>query len=283
MARFLESTVPLGAIAPSLAILGIAAGLLCPSVASAQVALGAAEGFAVLAASTVTNTGPTVVNGNIGLSPGTAITGFPPGTVVGGALHINDGQAMQAKTDLTNAYNSASALPCDATIVADLGGQTLTPGVYCAPASATVTGVLTLDYQGNPNAVYVFKVGSALTAANASSVVAINTGGATCRSNVNWIVGSSATLGTFSTFAGNILATASVTLNTSAQLAGRALALNGATTLDTNTITSCSLASPSGSATSIPTLSEWALILLSSMMAMAGWAWMRRREGGGTP
>lgn len=279
MAQIFPSTGSLRA-STALAVFGIASALFLPAIASAQVALGTAQNFAVLAATAVTNTGSTVVNGNVGLSPGSSITGFPPGVVVGGSLHINDGQAVLAKTDLVNAYNSASALPCDATIVADLGGQTLAPGVYCAPATAAVTGVLTLNYQGNPNAVFVFKVGSALTAASGSSVVAINTGGVTCRSNVNWIVGSSATLGTLSEFAGNILATASVTLNTGAQLAGRALAINGATTLDTNTITACTLASAPGSATSIPTLSEWALIFLSSMMALGGWVLIRRRTGG---
>ncbi len=140
-----------------------------------------------------------------------------------------------------------------------------------------MTGALTLDYQGNPNAVFVFQIGTTLTTAAASSVVAINTGGNTCRGNVNWQVGSSATLGTGTSFAGNILALVSITLTTGVQLAGRALASNGAVTLGTNTITACTVPPPSGSASSIPTLSEWALILLSSMMAMGGWLIIRRR------
>lgn len=128
----------------------------------------------------------------------------------------------------------------------------------------------------------MFQIGTTLTTASASSVIAINTGGNACRANVNWQVGSSATLGTGSSFAGNILALASITLTTGAQLAGRALARNGATTLDTNTVTACNVSPALGSASAIPTLSEWALILLSSMMAMGGWALIHRRTGGAT-
>ncbi|RZJ15636.1 MAG: IPTL-CTERM sorting domain-containing protein [Acidovorax sp.] len=267
---------PLGAAAPPLAVFGIAAALFCPLTASAQVALGAAQNFAVLASTAVTNVGATVVTGDVGVSPGASITGFPPGVVVG-TLHAASAPAAQAQAALTTAYNTAAGLPCGAPIVGDLGGQILPPGVYCAPTSAGLTGALTLDYQGNPNAVFVFQIGTTLTTAAASSVVAINTGGNTCRGNVNWQVGSSATLGTGTSFAGNILALVSITLTTGVQLAGRALASNGAVTLDTNTITACTVPPPSGSASSIPTLSEWALILLSSMMAMGGWFIIRRR------
>lgn len=280
MAQTFKILRPLGAVAPPLTAFGIAVALFCPLTASAQVALGAAQNFAVLAGTTVTNVGATVVTGDVGVSPGAAIVGFPPGVVIG-TLHAASAPAAQAQLALTTAYNTAAALPCGAPIVGDLGGQILTPGVYCAPTSAGLTGALTLDYQGNPNAVFVFQIGTTLTTAAGSSVVAINTGGNTCRGNVNWQVGTSATLGTGSSFAGNILALVSITLTTGAQLAGRALASNGATTLDTNTITACTVAAPpSGSASSIPTLSEWALLLLSSMMAMSGWALMRRRSGG---
>lgn len=277
MALFLKLSGPLGAAAPPFAVIVLAAALWCPSTASAQVALGAAQTFGVLAGSAVTNTGLTTVTGDVGVSPGFAIVGFPPG-VVTGAIQAGSPQAALAQSDVTTAYNAAAALPCGTPIVGDLAGQTLSPGVYCAATSALLTGTLTLDYQGNPNAVFVFQTGSTLTAGAGSSVVAINTGANACRSNVNWQVGSSATLGSGASFAGNILAQTSVTLNTGAQLAGRALARNGAVTLDSNTITICSVAPASEAAASIPALSEWALMLLSSVMAIGGWALIGRHR-----
>ncbi|HEY8685495.1 MAG TPA: ice-binding family protein [Chloroflexota bacterium] len=221
--------------------------------------LGTAASFAVLGASTVTNTGPTTVNGNLGVSPGTAVTGFPPGIVSGGTIHAGDATALQAQTDTTTAYNNLAGQSCDFNLTGeDLGGKTLIPGTYCFSTSAQLTGALTLNGQGNPNAVFVFQIGSTLTTASNSSVLLIN-GAQAC--NVFWQVGSSAILGTTTHFAGNILALASDTLNTGATVAGRALAQTGAVTLDSNQLSAspCAListatATPGGSptATSLP-------------------------------
>lgn len=195
--------------------------------------LGSAADFGVLAGSTVTNTGFTIINGDLGLSPGTSITGFPPG-IVNGTIHQTDGVAAQAQLDLTDAYNDAAGRISTGTIAADLGGQILTPGVYTSASSIGLTGVLTLDAQGDPNAVWIFQAGSTLTTASASQVVFIN-GAQAC--NVFWQVGSSATLGTGSDFSGTILALTSITATTGATVDGRLLARNGAVTLDTNTVT----------------------------------------------
>jgi hypothetical protein len=197
------------------------------------VSLGTADSFAVLGGSTVTNTGPTVITGDLGVSPGTSVTGFPPGTV-NGTQHIADAVAGQAQTDLTTAYNTAAAQAPTGTVSADLGGQTLTPGVYNSATSLGLTGALTLDAQGNANAVFIFQAGSTLTTASASSVNLVN-GAQAC--NVFWQIGSSATLGTASTFRGSILALTSITATTGATVDGRLLARNGATTLDSNTVT----------------------------------------------
>jgi len=223
-----------------LAALGIIAVLSSASTAFAQVPLGTAEDFAVLAGSTVTNTGATVVtDGDVGVSPGSAIVGFPPGVLLSGSFHAADATAAQAQADLTTAYSTAAGLPCGAALPADLGGLTLTPGIYCAATSVGITGILTLDHQGDPNALFVFQIGTTLVTASGSSVVAINNGGVTCLPNVFWQVGSSATLGTGSQFAGNILALTSITLTAGATTNGRMLARNGAVTLDTNTVTAC--------------------------------------------
>ncbi|NOK15509.1 DUF3494 domain-containing protein [Corallococcus carmarthensis] len=205
--------------------------------------LGTAQSFAVLGASTVTNTGPTVIAGDLGVSPGTAITGFPPGLVVGGVIHAADAVAAQAQSDTTAAYNNLAGQPCDFTLPsAELGGLTLVPGVYCfSSASAQLTGALALNAQGNPNAVWVFKIASTLITASNSSVLLIN-GAQAC--NVFWQVGSSATIGTGSDFVGNILALTSITLTTDATVAGRALARNGAVTLDSNEVTISACAGP---------------------------------------
>jgi uncharacterized repeat protein (TIGR01451 family) len=203
--------------------------------------LGTSQSFAVLGASTVTNTGPTVITGNLGVSPGTAVTGFPPGVVIGGIIHANDAVALQAQNDVTTAYNALAGQACNTNLTGqDLGGLTLIPGVYCFDTSAQLTGTLVLDAQGDPNAVFVFQMGSTLTTASSSTVRVINAG-QLC--NVFWQVGSSATLGTATTFVGNILALASITLNTGANLSGRALARSGAVTLDTNAVSApfCSL------------------------------------------
>lgn len=274
-----------------LATLGTAAFLLAPSLASAQVALGTAQNFGVLAGSAVTNTGPSVITGAVGVSPGSAITGFPPGTATG-LLHSADATAGQAQSDLTAAYNAAAAQVCNTDLTGqDLGGLTLTPGVYCFSTLAGLTGNLTLNFLGNPNASFVFKIGSTLTTASGSSVLAVNTGGAACLPNIVWQVGSSATLGTGSNIAGNILALTSITLTTGANLRGRALARNGAVTLDSNlTVGGCPIAAavaggpipggpiPGGSITDVPTLQEWNLIFLGLLLAAAG-GWYARRRG----
>jgi hypothetical protein len=208
--------------------------------AATPVPLGTAEPFAVLAGSSVTNTGPTVVNGDLGLSPGTSVTGFPPGTV-NGSQHVTDAVAAQAQTDLTTAYNDSAAQAPTATVSADLGGQRLAPGVYRSASSLGLTGALTLDAQGNANAVFIFQAGSTLTTASASSVNLVN-GAQAC--NVFWQVGSSATLGTASSFRGSILALTSITATTGATVDGRVLARNAAVTLDTNTITRSRCAAP---------------------------------------
>ncbi|MGC9968833.1 MAG: ice-binding family protein [Minisyncoccia bacterium] len=203
-----------------------------------NVDLGTADSFAVLGGSTVTNTGATSINGNLGVWLGTAITGFPPGIVSGGTIHSADNVARQAQSDLTSAYNFAAGEECSSALTGqDLGGMTLTPGVYCFASSAQLTGTLTLDAEGDPNAVFLFRMGSTLTTASGASVLFADggTGG-----NLFWLVGSSATLGTHTNFAGNILALTSITLNTGANIpCGRALARNGAVTMDTNVVSGC--------------------------------------------
>ncbi len=213
--------------------------LLTPSQAFAQApSLGTAASFGVLGGSTVTNTGPTTVRGDVGVSPGTAVTGFfPPGTVIGGTIHSNDAAAQQAQSDLTIAYNALAGLPCGTNLTGtDLGGLTLVAGVYCFSSSAQLTGTLTLDAQGNPNAQFIFQIGSTLTTASNAVVNVIN-GGNNC--NVFWQVGSSATLGTATSFAGNIAALTSITATTGANVLGRLLARNGAVTLDSNNVAVC--------------------------------------------
>jgi len=221
------------------AALLLALPLLSPASARAATTplLGTAGTFAVLAGSTVTNTGPTTVSGDLGVSPGTAVTGFPPG-LVSGVIHAGDAVATQAQTDVTTAYNNAAGQPCNVTLTGqDLGGQTLTPGVYCFASSAQLTGQLTLDDQGNPSSVFIFQIGSTLTTASNASVVVINTTGAQpCGSPIFWQVGSSATLGTNTRFTGNILALASIALQTGTVTNGGLYARTGAVTLDTNTV-----------------------------------------------
>src|SRR3954447_17719966 len=164
--------------------------------AQPAVGLGTADSYAVLAGSAVTNTGPSVLNGDLGLSPGTAVTGFPPGTV-NGATHVADAAALQAQADLTTAYNDAAGRTPAATVTGDLGNQKLAPGVYKSGSSLGLTGTLTLDGENNADAVFIFQAGSSLTTASASSVRLIN-GAQAC--NVFWQIGSSATLGTSSVF-----------------------------------------------------------------------------------
>ena len=214
----------------------MAALIVNPSSASAAqlpVNLGTAGTFAVLAGTTVTNTGLSNITGDLGVSPGTAVTGFPPGTITG-TQHDGDAAALLAHSAVIAAYTDAAARTPATSVSGDLGGQTLTPGVYNSASSLGLTGTLTLDAQGDPSAVFIFQMGSTLITAAASQVVL--TGGAQA-ANVFWQVGSSATLGTNSVLAGSILALTSITATTGAAINGRALAINGAVTLDTNTIT----------------------------------------------
>jgi hypothetical protein len=214
------------------------------SVAGAAVAtvnLGTAGSFGVLAGSTVTNTGATIVNGDLGVSPGTAITGFPPG-IVNGTVHDADGVAAGAQSDLTTAYNDAAGRGPAGSVGPFIGaGQTLAPGVYNATTSLDVGGALTLNAHGDPDAVWIFQVGSTLVTDSASSIRL--TGGAQA-CNVFWQVGSSATLGTNSLFQGSILALTSITVTTGDTVIGRALARNGAVTLDDDLITVPECTSP---------------------------------------
>lgn len=200
-----------------------------------QSVLGAAQSFAVLGGSTVTNTGPSVIHGELGVSPGLSVTGFPPGQVIGGTIHTGDALALQAQNDTTLAYVTlAGQAPTQDLSGQDLGGLTLTAGVYRFASSAQLTGALRLDAQGDPNAVFVFQIGSSLTTASNASVELLNSG---IDCNVFWQVGSSATLGTTTAFKGNILALASITLNTHATVSGRTLARTAAITLDTSAVT----------------------------------------------
>ncbi|MDP9113438.1 MAG: ice-binding family protein [Acidobacteriota bacterium] len=242
--------------------------------------------FAVLGGSTVTNTGATTVSGNLGVSPGSAVTGFPPGVVTNGTIHQADSVAAQAESDLTTLYNQLAGDACTTDLTGqNLGGLTLTPGVYCFTTSAQLTGTLTLNAQGNPNATFVFKVGSTFTTASGASVVMINNG-STC--GVAWQVGSSATLGTGSTVVGTIVALSSITMNTGGGLAGRALARNGAVTLDTNRLTFCSggnglpgLPPPVLSTVNVPAMSLPMLAGLAMLLAGLGWFYVRNSQARG--
>ena len=216
--------------------------------AQSAVGLGTAGSFAVLGGQTVTNVGPTTIFGNLGVNPGSAVTGFPPGLINNGTIHLADGLVLQAENDLVTAYNGAAGQAFNQDLTGKvLGGSvpTLNPGVYKFNSSAQLTGALVLNAQGNGNAVFIFQISSALTTATGSSVSIIN-GGSAC--NVFWQVGSSATIGTTTRFIGNILAMSSITLNTGAAVSpGRALSRNGSVTMDTNNINIGGCSSSTGS------------------------------------
>lgn len=217
--------------------------VLQTAVAATAPPLGTAAGFAVLAATPdVNNTGPTVITGDLGVSPAAAVVGFPPGNVIG-TMHAGDATAAGAQVDNAAAYAALAAQACNMTFAGptDLAGMTLVPGVYCFASSASNSGLLKLDAGGNSAAVWIFRTVSTLITGSASTVQTIN-GGQNC--NVFWQVGSSATLGTAATFVGNILALTSITLQTGATLSGRALAQTGTVTLAGNTISVCSLLPP---------------------------------------
>ena len=212
--------------------------------------LGSADAFAVLGASAVTNTGPSVLWGDLGVYPGTSITGFPPG-IVHGSTHNDDAVAMQAQADALTGYNFLAGLPFNQNLTGqDLGGLTLDSGVYFFSSSAQLTGTLTLDFQGLSNMMVVFQIGSTLTTASASMVDIINAGS---NDQVFWQVGSSATLGTTTDFYGSVIADQSVTLDHAANVTcGRVIALNGAVTLDTNNIDTGNCATGGGGTTPEP-------------------------------
>ena len=235
-------------------ILAIGLFALNPLIANAAqppVGLGTTASFAVLAGQGVTNTGPTVINGNLGTSPNPAVTGFPPGNV-NGAIHAADAVALQAQNDLTTAYNDAAGRTPVSTIATQLGGKSLTAGVYNSGSGTfNITGTLTLNGQGNPNAVFVFQMAATLVTASNSNVRFVG-GAQPC--NVFWQVGSSATLGTNSTFWGNILALTSIQVQTSVTVHGRVFARNASVTLDADTITRavCAAVPTSSQVTPVP-------------------------------
>jgi hypothetical protein len=231
----------------SLAVALIAAlALAAGSRAATSVGLGTANSFAVLAGAGVTNTGPSVINGDLGTSPTPAVTGFggAPNGTVNGATYQADALAGQAQADLITAYNDAAGQGPVNTLPTELGGQTLTPGVYDSESGVFgITGTLTLNGQGNPDAVFIFKTTTTLISASASQVLMIN-GAQSC--NLFWQVGSSATLGTGSAFAGNILALESIELNSGVTVLGRLLARNASVTLINDTVTraDCAVGGP---------------------------------------
>jgi hypothetical protein len=243
--------------------------------AATQPRLGTAVNFAVLGGSTITNTGPTVITGNLGLSPGTAssLTGFPPGIVTGVKHTGTDAVGLQAKNDLVTAYTDAASAPTTSDLTGqDLGNKNLTPGVYKFSSSAQLTGPLTLSGNG----VFIFKIGSTLTTASSSTVLLRN-GAQACA--VYWQVGSSATLGSATQFQGNLMALSSITMVTGANiLTGRALARNAAVTLDTNRITppagTCSVPAsstprlPGAGSPQQPGFPWWPLVVAASIGAL---------------
>ncbi|HMD35246.1 MAG TPA: ice-binding family protein [Vicinamibacterales bacterium] len=241
--------------------------------------------FAVLAGTTVTCAGASVITGDVGVSPGAAIVGFggAPCTDIG-TLHGGDATAANAQANLTTAYNTLAGLPCAATVGPNLTGLTLTQGVYCVGAAASnLTGVLTLDAQGNPNAVFVFQMSSTLITSPNSTVNMIN-GGNAC--SVEWQVSSSATLDTNTTFLGNILALTAVTMNNGASLVGRALARNAAVTLINNNISfaACGVGGGAGGVpppfppAGVPTLPQFAGLLLAALLLSGGVYMVNRRS-----
>jgi hypothetical protein len=235
--------------------------------APATVGLGSAASFSVLGGSTVTNTGPTTMFGDLGLSPGSSVTGAPH---VLGQTHVDDAVAIGAKNALTTGYNDAASRPSNGSAGTDLAGQTFSPGVRTASSSLLLSsGSVTLDAQGDPNAVFIFQIGSTLITGSSTTVLLVN-GAQAC--NVFWQVGSSATLGTGTRFVGTVMASATITANTAATIHGRLLAQTGAVNLDTNTITTSNCASSatgSGGGTETTTPAEATTLAEATALAKA--------------
>jgi Ice-binding-like len=238
---FTRGRVALIGIAVCLAFTAIPIGIA----QAAPVNLGTVQPFVVLSGAGVENTGPSVLNGDLGVSPNNSLVGFGgPGGTVNGAVHNNDAVAAGAQADLTNAYNVAAGQPIspgNELTGQNLGGLTLTPGAYGFSSSAQLTGQLTLDAQGDPNAQFVFVIGSSLTTESASSVILTN-GASPC--NVYWKVGESATFGTTTAFQGNVLALTSISVNNGVTVLGRLLARNGAVTLINDVLTAPQCSTP---------------------------------------
>jgi hypothetical protein len=263
-------------------LLGLIGVLVVSITAQAQV-LRTASNFAVLGATpSVTNTGASVVTGSVGVYPAAAISGFPPGLIAPGTgnLHFADVVAQQAQADNTTAFGTLTGL-VSTPILPALGGQTLVPGVYnTGGGTADLTGTLTLSGPG----LYVIQTAALSTAAGiGASIVNLN-GASPC--DLWWTVASSAAIGTGSAMAGNVLALTSITVGTGASFRGRALAQTGTVTLNNNVVTACSGGTAPGfivpavgsGAVAIPTLSEWAMAILAGLLALAGFAALRRRE-----
>ncbi len=245
------STSAVAACGVTVSFAGLAVAMAgAASAAAVAVPLGTAAPFAVLAGAGITNTGPTTVRGDLGTYPTRTTTGDATITTTG-KKHGGDAVTQGAKDDLRTGYTTAAGEGPPSPITADLAGRTLTAGVYRSDSSLGLTGALTLDAGGNPDAVFVFQAGSTLKTASASRIVLSN-GAQAC--HVFWQVGSSATLGTGSTFRGSILALTDITVTTGVTVDGRVLARNGAVTLDTDTITtpSCIASAPSGPPSSPP-------------------------------
>jgi hypothetical protein len=197
--------------------------------------LGSAGSFAVLANTTITSAGVSDVTGDLGTYPGVSITGFPPGTLTG-VKHINDTESLNAQSDANSAFSSLGALTPTGSVSGDIGGTTITSGVYSVGSTLAITGTLTLDGQGNPDALFIFQIPSTFSP-GAGSVISLTNGAQP--GNVYWLVGSSATLGANSTLVGNIVAFTSISVGANTSIDGRLIALGGAVTLDTNTVTYC--------------------------------------------
>lgn len=238
MRKLLLGTLGIGVITAVLVVT-----LTGPALAASAPALGSAGSFAVLGGSGVSNTGASTVGGDLGVSPGASISGFPPGTI-SGSTYTNDATAAQAQKDATAAYNAAVAQTCDSTIAGgDLSGLTLTPGVHCLPAGATLNGTVTLDAQGAAGAVFIIKVSGPLSTAG-SALVKLAGGASQC--NVYWAVSDFARIGALSNFRGTIIATNEARIATNARLEGRLISRAGMVKLDSAVVTAAGCSSGGG-------------------------------------